>query len=159
MPGRSSVYTRWVCGTGLAAHPGSRAAALRRPAPETSEQNDDLAARGEQAFAGDPVPTAAMLDRLLDHSTVVAIQSGRRKTRKSGKYRRIRGRTYFPGATIRARIWEIPIQVKFFRSVNQLTPFSRQVILRRAPTNGASNQASIWRTDGFCAIASWRKLI
>ena|SRR5438309_3361641 len=29
----------------------------------------------DQAFAGDPVLTAAMLDRLLHHSTVVAIQS------------------------------------------------------------------------------------
>src|SRR5438132_13661583 len=28
----------------------------------------------DQAFAGDPVLTAAMLDRLLHHSTVVAIQ-------------------------------------------------------------------------------------
>jgi IstB-like ATP binding protein len=28
----------------------------------------------DQAFAGDPVPTAAMLDRLLHHSTVVSIQ-------------------------------------------------------------------------------------
>ena len=28
----------------------------------------------DQAFAGDPVLTAAMLDRLLSHSTVVAIQ-------------------------------------------------------------------------------------
>ena len=28
----------------------------------------------DQAFAGDPVLTAAMLDRLLHHSTVVSIQ-------------------------------------------------------------------------------------
>ena len=30
----------------------------------------------DQAFAGDPVLTAAMLDRLLHHSTVVPIQAG-----------------------------------------------------------------------------------
>jgi hypothetical protein len=30
--------------------------------------------------------------------------------RKSGEYRRIRGRTYCPGAAIRAGIWGIPIQ-------------------------------------------------
>ena len=34
-----------------------------------------------------------------------------RTTRKSGEYRRIRGRTYCPGATIRASIWGIPIDV------------------------------------------------
>ena len=84
----------------------------RAPCRQTPGEPDHRV--GDQAFAGDPVPTAAVLDRLLDHSTVVAIQSGRRTTRKSGKDRRIRGRTYFPGATIRARIWGIPIQVKFF---------------------------------------------
>ena len=34
-----------------------------------------------------------------------------RTTRKSGEYRRMRGRTYCPGATIRASIWGIPIDV------------------------------------------------
>jgi hypothetical protein len=100
-----------------------------------------------------------MLDRLLDHSTVVAIQGGRRTTRKSGKYRRIRGRTYFLGATIRARIWGIPIKVKFFSICEPAHPFSRQVILRSAPTNGASNQASILAQRRFLRDPSWRKLI
>src|SRR6185312_13400010 len=35
----------------------------------------------DQAFAGDPVLTAAMLDRLLHHSTVVAIQGERSASR------------------------------------------------------------------------------
>ena len=38
---------------------------------EAGNCSDDRAPIGswDQAFAGDPVPTAAMLDRLLDHST------------------------------------------------------------------------------------------
>jgi len=34
-----------------------------------------------------------------------------RTTHKSGEYRRIRGRTYCPGATIMASIWGVPIDV------------------------------------------------
>ena len=37
-------------------------------------ESDRRVVLAEKAFAGDPVLTAAMLDRLLHHSTVVAIQ-------------------------------------------------------------------------------------
>jgi CRP-like cAMP-binding protein len=43
------------------------------------------------------------------------------QTGKSAEYRRIRGRTYCPGATIRASIFKIPFEVNFCPSVDQLS--------------------------------------
>jgi hypothetical protein len=52
--------------------------------------------------------------RRVSKNTPAAHSSGRSRVQLIGEYCRIHGRTYCPGATIRASIWGIPIQTERF---------------------------------------------
>ena len=104
---------------------GSRRRAHLQAAPFASKMRQPTV---EVRLGGDSVTTSRTTRRPAISSRTVSrtpAASGSppprtivRTTRKSGEYRRIRGRTYCPGATIRASIWGIPTY--FSQSVNRV---------------------------------------
>ena len=61
--------------------------------------------------------------------------------RKSGDYRRIRGRTYCPTATVNASIWGIPASVSYFTHAGRSSPL-RSSGPRELPKGGYRYGAS-----------------